>query len=367
MASSFRDLENLLGLRTETPATESIITRLTMRKRSALLLVFALCSVFQIAQARTITVTSPVTGDFLGKINKVNFNITGAEFQVKVRVVAENTTTGQKFTAEKNFTPTTQGTITDSVDLNFDASAPQGDYKLTVTPLEKNNAGQNQSYTPSSVTVNPVTVDVKSPTFYSVNPLDRSYVKGTGTNQIVKITAKLNEPNIDKWKVQVNAGDIPNNEGNGTDVSVDWSTKGVTFDGTQTIVIKVDDKAKNSGSKTVQVVLDRIKPSSSIVTPGPNTYLPPNTNIPVLVDVRDQFSDSMDITGLDVVAKTLDNKFITRVSRRATNNSGNTLSFSGRIRWTSKLPQQFKIVVTAIDRAGNRATVQETRVKIGNR
>lgn len=338
-----------------------------MRRRFAFLLFFALLSAIGFSQGRTITVSSPITNDFLGRQNKVSFNITGAKFQVKVRVVAENISTGQKFASEKNFTPTAQNTITDTVDLNFDASAPQGRYRVTVTPIETDGGGTNFTYSPSVVTINPVTVDVKSPTFFNVNPLDRNYVKGTGANQIVKITASLNEPNIDKWKVQINAGDIPNNEGSTKDVEVDWSTKGVTFDGTQTIVIKVDDKAKNSGSKTVQVILDRISPSSAIVTPGPNTYLPPNTAIPVLVEVRDQFNDSMDITGLDVVAKTLDNKFITRVSRRSTNNSGNTLSFSGRIRWSNKLPTQFKLVVTAIDRAGNRAAIQETRVRIGNR
>lgn len=334
-----------------------------MLKRLLVLTSLAVCAV---AQARTIVVSSPVNNDFLGKTNTVSFNITGAEFQVKVRVVATHIATKQSVTSEKDFTPTNQNTITDTLPLNFDVSAPQGAWKIDVTPIEK-DGNQTYTYQPPVVKIDPITVDLKSPTFFTINPLDKNYVRGTGANQIVKINATLNEPNIDKWKVQINGGDILNNQGDTPTVNVDWSTKGIQQDGTQTISIKVDDKAKNTSSKTVTVTLDRISPNSQIVTPGPSTRIPPNTTIPVLVEIEDQFADSLEGSGIDVVVKTLANKFIARVSRRALTNSGNKLSFAGRIRPSKNLPSEFKLVVTAFDKAGNKATIQETRVKIGNR
>jgi len=339
-----------------------------MMKRLIALGSLALCASLSIAQSRTISVSSPVNRDFLGKTNTVSFNITGARFQVKVQVVATNIATNQTVRSEKDFTPNSLFTITDTLPLNFDGSAPPGAWKVVVTPIEFDGVDPDKLvYSPPQITINPVTVDVKSPTFYTINPLDQTYVKGVGANQIIHINATLNEPNIDKWKVQINAGDIPDNSGSGSTVDVDWSAKGITADGNQTISIKVDDKAKNTTSKSISVILDRISPKSQIVTPGPNTYIAPNTIIPVLVEIEDQFNDSVDATGVDVIVKTIDNKFITRVSRRATNNNGNTLSWSGRIRYSSRIPNNFKIVVTSVDRAGNRATIQETRVRIGNR
>lgn len=316
---------------------------------------------------RTINVSSPVKNDFLGKTNTVNFAITGAKFQVTVKIKATRIGSNDVVTNEKKFTPDANDKVNDSVALNFSDGTPQGQWKVEITPVEFNNNNVKQVYTPSTVVINPVVVDVKSPTFYSVNPLDGNYVRGAGANGIVHIRANLNEPNIDLWKIQINSGDIPNNSGSTKDVDVLWSTKGIQKDGSQTISIKVDDKAKNTVTKTIDVTLDRVSPSTQIVTPGPSTFIPPNTTIPVVVTISDQFGDSVDVTGIDVVAKTLDNKFIARVSRRSTTPNGNTISYVGRLRWSNSLPKTFKLVVTAYDKAGNKAEIQETKVNIANR
>jgi len=318
-------------------------------------------------QARTIEVSSPVTGDFLGKSNTVSFNIKGAKFNVHLVVQAKNNATGQTVSNSKDFQPNGNNEINDSIPLNFSDSATQGAWTVFVIPHESDGVHGDFSYNGGVPVKIPVTVDVKSPAFYTINPLNNAYVKGTGVDQIVHINATLNEPNIDKWTVEVNGGGISNNTGDTPTVNVDWSAKGIQTDGPQTIVIKVDDKAKNTASRSVTVNLDRIRPNCRIVTPGPTTVIPPNTNIPVLIEIKDQFSDSVDVTGVDVVVKSLQNKFIARVARQAVNSNGTTLSWSGRIRSTAKIPNEFKIVVTALDKAGNVAVVQETRVKIGNR
>ncbi|MBL8065815.1 MAG: hypothetical protein JNM34_08140 [Chthonomonadaceae bacterium] len=316
---------------------------------------------------RTINVSSPVKNDFLGKTNPVNFAIEHARFQVTVKVKASRVGSTDVVTSEKKFTPDTNDRINDNVPLNFSDGTPQGTWKIEVEPVEFDNNGVRQTYTPSKFVINPVVVDVKNPTFYTINPLDSNYVRGTGPNQIVKINANLNEPNIDLWKVQINSGDIPNNSGSTSIIDVDWSTKGIQKDGQQTITFDVKDKAKNPATKTVNVTLDRIAPRTTVLTPTASTNLPPGANINVVVRIDDQFPDAVDETGIDIVAKTLANKFIARVSRRGISNSGNSLTYAGNLRWRNSLPRQFKLAVSAVDRAGNRAVVQEVVVTIAGR
>lgn len=336
---------------------------MSLFKRAIVALSLILSTCIAMGQGRTITVSSPVGNDFLGKNNSVKFAITGASFEVLVRVRATFLAdTTKSVTVEKRFTPQSDGKINDSITLNFADSTPQGKWKIDVTPIEKNTGGSQLIYSPNVFTINPVTVDVKLPLFNNLNPLTGAFVKG-----IVRISADLNEANVDTWKVSINNSDIPNNSGSSQTVNVLWDTNTITRDGTQTIDIRVEDKAKNSTNKGAVVTLDRVRPSAQITTPGPGTPIPPNSNIVVQVTVTDQFGESVDITGIDVIARTLSGGFITRVSRRGTSSSGNTVSWTGRIRWTSRLPKEFKIVVNVVDRAGNPGVKQEVRVKVGNR
>ncbi|MBS1723050.1 MAG: hypothetical protein JSS66_08885 [Armatimonadetes bacterium] len=327
-----------------------------------------LCSLTALLSAlsfgRDITVTSPVRGAYLGTSNKVNFSIVDATFDVTVNVVAtfKNGQNNIKVTVSKVFTPDAANKINDSIDLNFSDTAPQGDWVIVVTPVEKDENGNTLPYIHPNRTIDPVHVDVKAPTFKTFNPIDGSFGKG-----IIHVVANLSELNVDTWKVQVNNKDIPNNSGNTTLVSVDFDSNTIQKDGPQTISVKVDDLAKNSATKSASITIDRIKPGTQIVAPVPTNPLPPNTDVIVQVHIKDQFSASVDVTGVDVVAKKLDGTFITRVSRRAFSAVGNDVNWSGRIRWRSDLPQEFKIVATAVDKAGNVATLQEIRVRVGNR
>ncbi|MCW5937582.1 MAG: hypothetical protein KIT11_09790 [Fimbriimonadaceae bacterium] len=309
-----------------------------------------------IACAATLTITSPTEDDFLGKTNKVNFNIRGAIREVRVRVRATLKTNTSVFVqVEKRFTPNIDGEVTDSIDLDFDDSTPEGIYTIQVTPTEPGN-------TYNVVPEIEVTVDVQEPKFINANPVNNTFVRG-----IVPITAKLQESNVDLWRVTIDGSGIPNNSGSATDINVQWNTASIRTDGSKTILIKVDDLAKNSTSRSVDVTLDRLRPNSVINSPRANASVKPNTDIAIFVRVNDQFQGSVASTGIVVEARTLQNKFITRAARRSADGDGNGINWFGRLRATRSLPSTFKLVVLAIDRAGNSAVVQETRVRIANR
>jgi hypothetical protein len=204
-----------------------------------------------------------------------------------------------------------------------------------------------------------VIVDVRQPKFIDVNPIDGTYVGGN-----THIRATLEEANVDTWRVQVNGADIPNNSGSSNTVDVLWDTSPLLSDGTQTISITVDDKAKNSSSRSMSVTLDRRPPTTTVMAPANGYNLPPRSSLAVVLSIADQFQGSLDRTGIDVMIKTLDNRFVTRVARRSINQDGSRLIWTGRLRSTKSLPGHFKIVVTAVDKAGNVAVVQEVRVNI---
>ncbi len=321
-----------------------------------LVAVCALTAFGAAAIAATFTVTSPTDGDFLGRSNKVNFNVRGAVREVRVTVRATKVDDPNvSVQIERRFNPNQNGEISDSIDLNFAESTPEGEYRIEVTPVESGN-----TYDP--IPPVSVTVDVAAPRFINLNPIDGGYVRG-----VVPISVDLNEPNVDTWRVQINQADIPGNSGNAQSFVVNWDTQSILRDGPARITVNVDDRAKNNTNRTVNVTLDRLQPNSNIVTPRPDTPVRPNQSVPVFVQVNDQFNGSVSLSGVTVVATTLDGRFLARVSRRGSEQNGNTLSWFGRLRINKGLPSEFKIVVQVTDRAGNQAVVQETQVKFTDR
>jgi len=305
------------------------------------------------ALAGTINVTSPNSGDFLGKTNSVSFNITGAVAQVKITVTATlDSNPAINVQVVRQFTPNVEGEIDSSVPLNFSESTPEGAYTLTVVATEP-------GATYNSVPPIPVTIDVKDPKFGDSNPLTGAFVKG-----IVPIVVDLVESFVDEWRVRINGSDIPNNSGSTNQVVVNWDSNTVIIDGEQTINISVEDLANNTATKDISVTVDRINPSSTILAPSSGAIIRPESRIAVVVDVNDQFTNSVHFTGIDVRLKTLGDVDLGPVPRRNVKTVGNKISWTGRIRSISSLPNSFKIVVTAIDRAGNVAVVQEVTVTV---
>lgn len=298
--------------------------------------------------AATITVTEPVSGAFLGRTNSLKFNITGSNQQVEVLVQTVNVANPSiTFTAREQFTPDADGKVQGTIPLNFNDSTPGGPYNITVTATEPGNFY-------NAPPVIPVTIDVDEPKFVNFNPVSNTFVKG-----IVPIIVELLEPNIDEWKVQVNGSDIPNNTGNSGNFTVTWDTSLVSADGNQSVNVTVKDKAQNSASQSISLTLDRRVPSSEILSPRAGDPIRPNSNITVVVNVTDQFANSVDVTGIDVTAEHTDGTFIGRVARRGVQNSGNTVTWTGRILAERNFPRTFKLVVRATDRAGNVAQIQE--------
>jgi hypothetical protein len=312
----------------------------------------ALLASLSMAFAGTLTVKSPTEGQFLGLNNSIKFQITGAVVNVTVKA----TVTGPNGTivVEDDFTPDGNGKIDNQLSLNFNQNTPEGDYSIKVEATEPNN-----TYTPTTLNVK---VDTNKPKFLSFVPSTNSFVRGQ-----VKIRAKLKETNPKQWEVKVDGNPIPNNTGTGLDVSADWDASTLTEDGEHTITIVAKDQADNSQTQSISVTLDRNAPVTTIAFPRSDTKLQPGTTIAVIVDVRDASSSSVDVTGLDVVARKLDGTYITRVSRVSVKaNGSDTMRWTGRIRYQrGLLPSKFKLVVTAVDKAGNVATKQEVTVTIG--
>lgn len=316
-------------------------------------LIAVIACVATAAHAGTITVTSPTDSAFVGANNTVRFNITGSV--VEVRVTGTVTGPGGPFTTFDNrFTPDSDGRVTGSFELNFNQSSPEGTYTIQLNATEPGNPYN----TPPLISV---TLDRTRPKFLQVNPLNNSFVKG-----VVPIRVNVKEPNFKEAKVEVNGASIPNNVVtsliNGG-FTVNWDTTLIENDGEQTINLKIKDLADNEETQGLTVTLDRRAPVVTIQQPVSTVQLPPKSNVSVAIGLSD-IGGTVDATGVDVVARTTGGQFITRISRVSYRNiSAGQFSWTGRLRWRGSLPKEFKIVVTAIDRAGNSALVQEVLVR----
>jgi flagellar hook assembly protein FlgD len=313
--------------------------------RNLVLLIIALCASF--ASAGVITVTSPSSGDYLGTSNNVKFLITGAVVQVKVVVTCTlDSNPSISVTVERSFDPDGDGEIDNSVPLNFGESTPEGAYTLTVVATEP-GATYN---TPPAI---PVNVDVKKPKFGNSNPLAGSFVKG-----LVPITVDLDEPNVKEWRVKINSADIPNNSGSTSLISVDWDSNTIIQDGAQTINISVEDLAKNTANKDINITIDRIKPSSNVLAPLSGSVVRPGSKFSVIVEITDQFQGSIHWTGLNIRITDTSGNQIMLVPRKSLTSNGNKITWTGQVRAGAFLPDNYRILVDAVDRAGNVATQQ---------
>ncbi|MDI9639975.1 hypothetical protein QPK87_19995 [Kamptonema cortianum] len=316
------------------------------------LLVATLVSCF--AVAGTITVTSPNANDFLGRSNTVSFNISGAVVKVRVDVkaiqVADPTVQISTF---REFTPESDGTVRGSINLNLSEGLENGPYNIQVTATEPGNPY-------NVVPLIPVNVDVKDPEFVQFNPIEAVFVRG-----VVAITATFIEENIEEWRVTVNGSDIPNNTGNSTNLSVLWNSDLEVNDGPKTINITIKDKANNEKAKSFSVTVDRVGPTATIQAPTGSENILPGSRIPVVVEITDQYSNSVDERTVDVVLEDTSGNFLARVAKRTTQSNGNTLSWRGRIRDVGFLPSQFDVVVRSKDKSGNAGVEQRVRLTRG--
>lgn len=313
------------------------------------LILAAICSALSV-YATTFSVTSPTAGKFLGSTNTLSFNGTGANVQVTVQALI--TGPGGSTTVSTTVNPAVNGDFSGTLPLNFSQSVAQGDYTIVVTPTEPGN-----TYTPVNLNVK---VDTKTPKLLEFSPAQNSFSKG-----VIPILFKILENNMKEWRVTVGGADIPNNTGTTeTTLSVSYDSSTLDNDGSQNISLSAKDQADNNLTFSIPLTIDRKAPSAVIQFPQSTSPIRPRSDVNVIVDLTDQFAGAVDLTGVDVVVQKTDGAFITRVSRLSWKDIGNnTWRWSGRIRYSSKLPSTYKIVVSSLDKAGNVATRQEVTVR----
>ena len=303
------------------------------------------------ALAGTLTVTTPTNNSFVGSGSSISFNITGARVKTTVKAVITSPT--GTTTVQNDFTPNTDGEASGSLSLGLAASSPQGQYTVVVSATEPNN-----TYTPTTLTVN---VDTVLPKILAFLPTRNSFVKGT-----VRIRYQLQEANLRDATITAAGQTLPNT-GSGNNVEASFDTAAVEKDGPLSISLAARDMANNALNDTINVTVDRNAPNSTIQSPVAGVRIRPRSDVAVIVDVADQFANSVDVTGVDVVVQRTDGTFITRATRlsfRAVSSGSTTARWTGRLRFdTRALPSTFKIVVSAIDRAGNVAARQELTVR----
>jgi hypothetical protein len=315
-------------------------------------LILAAMSAALSALAGTFNVTSPTNGKWLGSTNTMNFTGTGAVVQITVQAVI--TSPGGSTTVSTQVNPDFNGNFTGTLPLNFSPSVVQGDYTIAVTATEPGN-----TYTPVNLNVK---VDTKTPKLLEYSPAQNSFSKG-----IIPLYFKLLEANMKEWRVTVAGADIPNNTGtNQTVLNVNYDSSSLESDGAQNVSLTAKDQADNTLTFSIPLTIDRKPPNSVIQFPQAGSPIRPRSDINVLVDVADQFAGSVDLTGVDVVVQNTNGTFITRVSRLSWRDIGNnTWRWTGRLRYRPSLPATYKIVISALDKAGNIATRQEVTVHPG--
>lgn len=304
------------------------------------------------AFAGTFNVTSPTNGKWLGTTNTLNFNGSGAT--VQVTVVAVITSPGGSSTVSTNVNPDFNGNFSGTLPLNFSVSVAQGDYTIAVTATEPGN-----TYSPVNLNVK---VDTKTPKLLQFSPAQNSFSKG-----IIPISFKILEDNMKDWRITVGGADIPNNTGTTeTTLNVNYDSSTLETDGSQNVALSAKDQADNTLSFIVPLTIDRKPPNSVIQFPQAGSPIRPRSDINVIIDIADQFVASIDVTGIDVVIQKIDGAFITRASRISWRDINNNMwRWSGRIRYRSGFPSTYKVVVSAIDKAGNVAVRQEVTIRPG--
>ncbi len=309
--------------------------------------------------AGTLTVTSPTEGAFLGSSNTLTFNITGATLEVTVGV--DITSVQGTIHREVKVRPDADGKAPGSIQLNFGQGSFEGAYTLTVTATEPGN-------TYNTVVIN-VTVDVTKPKFFNFNPLNGSYVKGPN----VPIVVKVQDANVKDYEVSVDgsvlATGTPDPDGS---FIANWNTSLIpsSGEGSHTINIKVTDKAGNIETRSINIILDRVKPIITIQFPNSTDKVRPRSVVNVIVDIQDpnqsQGNPSIDLGGVDVKITDVNGNFLFRVARLSVQSqSATTVRWSGRIRSDITLPSTFKVVVDARDKAGNKANQSSVTAKVG--
>jgi hypothetical protein len=322
--------------------------------------------------AGNINVNSPARGTptaptLVGTSKSINFALTNmvneAKISIKVLRQSDNSVFFESIDAVSVTPSTNNHDGSGTFNLTFAQGTPEVVFRVEVRARDINN--ETTYNADQDLFVKP---DVTKPKILSFNPISNSFVKG-----IVPIRVRILETNLKEWRVQVDGADIPNNTGSTVNTLgefvVNWDATGIPLDGSKSISVRIKDLADNEETTNISVTIDRVAPTAIIRAPVNNTTYGAGTSITITVDVRDVSNSSVNVTGVDVVARTTAGTFIVRASRISFQAlDANTSRWVGRIRWKQgQLPPTFKIHVTAVDRAGNVPPAPQTvTVRIGS-
>lgn len=306
---------------------------------------------------QTLSLTSPLHGDFVGRNTTFQLRATSITQQVRATITISKSPSGNPSTTlpEVRIDPDGQGNGSGSATWSPGVAFPEGLYDVVITST---HAGS-----PLPPITLQLTLDTVKPEFVDFAPANNSFINANP----VSISAVIQELNMDSWRVRVNDEDIPNNTGTGNTVLVVWDPSNIEEDGLQTIKITAKDLAGNEETKVVSVRLDRAAPELLVLFPRPNQRVIPNGRLGVSFDVFDSTATSVDIGAIVVELRTMSNVLIKRVARVSyTERNETTARWTGLVRVT--LPPgvtEFKLFISAVDRAGNAATPQEVPLTIG--
>lgn len=317
-------------------------------------MVAACATLASAAIAGTLTVTAPANGAFVGSSTTITFRIAGGVVEVTVRAVITSKSTGASTTLTTQVTPDENGDANGSLQWSPSTSFPEGDYTIHVTATEPGN-----TYKPTTIIV---TLDRLDPRLFEYSPINNSFINGP-----INITALIDEPNIDTWRVTVNDADLPNNTGSTPSVNVLWDPENIELDGEQTVKILVKDLARNESTQTITVTLDRAAPVVNVVYPRVNQAIIPGSIVTVLVLIQDISSTSVDPVAVVAEIQDMGGNVIRRVSRLTYEEVNSTTArWVGRWRAvTTGGVEKFKLVVNVVDRAGNVAATQTVPLHFG--
>lgn len=314
-----------------------------------------------------LTVTSPSDGDYVGQSAQIKYQVENATVQIKVKVtITQDGNPANQVVFEDTNVPGLENKVIGTINWNPGKNFPQDVYHLLVEAFEGN------STIPFQVENLSVNLDPFEPKILDLSPVNGSFFGGS-----LLITAKTDEnpADVKEWKILVDNNLIPNGTQSGIDtIAVIWSPPGSEEEGEKTIKISVTDLADNKTERDIKVRFDKSNPVIKIKYPNSATKVKANSLVTVLIDIVDNFFDnttgdfSVTVDGVSVMLTHLDGTPIKKVPRgsyKAKGGQGDTAEWIGRFK-VKDLPKDFKIVVTAVDRAGNAADPQEVILKIGS-
>ncbi|MCD6506783.1 Ig-like domain-containing protein, partial [Candidatus Poribacteria bacterium] len=276
----------------------------------------------------TIQITSPADGSFT---NQTSIEVQGTVSDDNLDTVTVN---GVQATV-------TDGSFTAQIDL------PDGDGDKTITATATDVVGHESS---DSIAV---ILDTTPPQIQITQPVDGSWTNQTS----ITVTGTVSDANLDT--VTVNGVQATVTDGS-------FTAQGVQLqEGDNTITATATDKAANTAQVTVTVKLDTVKPSLSNPTAQP-TVVKNGDTITVTVEATDEGSGIASVTanvdGIDTGAAGHTSFVLNPVEGQQNVYSG-TYTISQN---NTASNNDYKIVITATDYAGNTQTDDTTTVTLRN-